>query len=171
LCRHCRCACRGRGAGAAVALAGRPTRSACSAPCVRLVTVRGGCLSCAQCHGCGCNWRQPASEDDELPKCPQWCVTRTNARTHVLPAAHRPPWPAVAMLCTRSRTTGRAHADTGRTHARTHARTHTCTHARTRRAHNPTRARARETARGNLSNACLWASRRVLPDPTYPPRR
>ena len=41
----------------------------------------GTLVQTLKCHACGCNWRQPASEEEELPKCPQWYY-RVHTHTH-----------------------------------------------------------------------------------------
>ena len=53
----------------------------------------------AQCHACGCNWRQPASEDEELPKCPR-CDGEFVERMSIGVAARAPRPNISAEVCT-----------------------------------------------------------------------
>ena len=43
-----------------------------------------------QCHACSCNWRQPASEEEEVPTCPQ-CGGEFVERISLGVAARPPP--------------------------------------------------------------------------------
>jgi hypothetical protein len=52
-----------------------------------------------QCHACGCNWRQPASEDEELPKCPR-CDGEFVERMSIGVAARAPRPNISAEVCT-----------------------------------------------------------------------